>query len=1355
MQITFEQVTPTSVKVAAVGSLDIPGPPATGSPTLSPTIDYASPTKYTYVVGALTTSQQVDSYQLPFTTEEFFQRDPAASQPALSSDGAPFGFANIFTFGTLYVPQGYSSGGVIFGSSTFPGTLGDLNLIAGDFDFVYGAGGGSRTITVVVPGNSVGGTVTGLTGSLRLQNNGTDDLIVSRSLNPNVPFSFPTKLVVGDAYAVTVATQPVGQFCSVTNGGSGTMASSDITSVQINCVAGNTAPVAQNDTYSTSQDTTLIVPVSQGLLVNDGDAERDPLTLTKVDDPTGGTVTALDNDGSFTYVPNPGFFGTDSFTYQLNDGALNSNKATVQITVNEVNQAPVANDDSYSTPQDTDLFVVISQNSVLSNDLDPDGDTLTPAKVSDPANGTLSADISGAGFFIYTPNSGFFGTDSFTYRVNDGALNSNVATVTITVNPANRAPIAGDDNYSTSEDTTLSVPVFQGLLLNDGDPDGDITTVATVSNPTRGTLSSLNDDGSFTYVPNPGTSGPDSFTYQLSDGALDSNVATVNITVNAVNDAPVANNDSYTMTQGSFLALLPDKGTLANDSDPDGDILTMPVTNQPMNGHLSPAANGSFIYTPDPTFSGVDSFTYLATDGSLLSNTATVQITVNRINLPPVANNDVYATPQDTPLTVADAGVLGNDIDPEGNALRISTIETQPANGQLSPSLQGGFTYTPNAGFSGTDSFSYRASDNQLDSNLATVQIAVNAVNRPPIAGDDSYSTSRDTTLTVPGFQGLLLNDADPDGDTLTVVKVSDPANGTLIALNDDGSFIYVPDPNFSGPDSFTYQLNDGPPGLGLGSNFATVNITVNAVNRAPVANNDSYSMTQGSFLALLPDKGTLANDSDPDGDILTMPVTNQPMNGHLSPAANGSFIYTPDPTFSGVDSFTYQATDGSLLSNAATVQITVNAINLPPVANGDVYATPQDTPLTVPTPGILGNDADPEGNALQLANIVTQPANGQLSPSSLAGGFTYTPNAGFNGRDSFFYQASDGQLNSNIANVQITVTPSSANLPPVANGDIYSTPRDTVLNVAALAGVLSNDSDPEGHALTVTVTRRPMNGILTANPDGSFSYRPNVGFSGTDNFAYRDSDGADNSNIATVQITVTAANLPPVANGDLFAIPQGTVLNVAAPGVLANDADPEGHALTVTVTSQPMNGTLAKNPNGGFSYTPDAGFSGTDSYRYTANDGALDSNEATVQITVTAAAANLPPVANGDAYTTPQDTLLPVPAPGVLANDSDPEGHALTVTVTSQPANGALAKNPNGSFSYVPNAGFIGTDTYTYTVSDGPLTSNQTSVSITVTRAAASQAVPVPALGWPALPLLMFMTVVVGAYSAQSRVRS
>ncbi|MEE4173097.1 MAG: Ig-like domain-containing protein, partial [Xanthomonadales bacterium] len=449
-------------------------------------------------------------------------------------------------------------------------------------------------------------------------------------------------------------------------------------------------------------------------------------------------------------------------------------------------------------------------------------------------------------------------------------------------------------------------------------------------------------------------------------------------------------------------------------------------------------------------------------------------------------------------------------------------------------------------------------------------------------------------------------------------------------------------------------------------------------------------------------------------------------------------------------DSFTYQATDGSLLSNTATVQITVNAINLPPVANGDVYATPQDTVLNVAAPGLLSNDADPEGNALTVT-VTGQPANGALALSP-DGGFSYTPNAGYSGTDAFTYKANDGILDSNEVSVQITVTAAAANLPPVANGDVYVMPQDTVLTVAT-PGMLGNDVDPEGHALRIsTIETQPANGQLSPSLLGGFTYTPNAGFSGTDSFSYRASDNQLDSNIASVQITVTAAaaNLPPVANGDVYITPQDTVLTVAAPGVLGNDADPEGHALTVTVTSQPTNGTLAANPNGGFSYTPNAGFSGSDTFTYTANDGALDSNEASVLITVTAAAANLPPVANGDVYATPQDTVLNVAAPGVLANDADPEGHALTVTVTSQPTNGALAPNPNGGFSYTPNAGFSGSDTFTYTANDGALDSNEATVSITVGRAARPAATPVPALGWPGLLIMILLMSLLGLRNAR-----
>ncbi|MDQ1348370.1 MAG: large repetitive protein, partial [Acidobacteriota bacterium] len=211
-----------------------------------------------------------------------------------------------------------------------------------------------------------------------------------------------------------------------------------------------------------------------------------------------------------------------------------------------------------------------------------------------------------------------------------------------------------------------------------------------------------------------------------------------------------------------------------------------------------------------------------------------------------------------------------------------------------------------------------------------------------PIAFNDSYSTPQDTVLNVPA-PGVFANDYDPDGDPFAGLAIPDqPDHGTL-NTNSNGSFTYTPNAGFSGTDSFQYVGF----AQGAASNTATVTITVNADNQAPVANNDSYSTPQNTTLTIAA-PGVLANDSDPDGDTLYLPSTTQPAHGTLVAQALGNFTYTPNPGFSGTDSFQYEAFDVALLSNMATVTITVNANNQPPVANNDSYSTPQNTPLTI-----------------------------------------------------------------------------------------------------------------------------------------------------------------------------------------------------------------------------------------------------------------------------------------------------------------------------------------------------------------------------------------------------------------------
>src|SRR5439155_109352 len=221
-------------------------------------------------------------------------------------------------------------------------------------------------------------------------------------------------------------------------------------------------------------------------------------------------------------------------------------------------------------------------------------------------------------------------------------------------------------------------------------------------------------------------------------------------------------------------------------------------------------------------------------------------------------------------------------------------------------------------------------------------------------------------------------------------------------------------------------------------------------------------------------------------------------------------------------------------------------------------------------------------------------------------GSFSYVPAANYNGADSFTYKANDGQADSGIATVSITIT--GVNDAPVAVNDSYTTAEDTTLNVAA-PGVLINDSDVDGDTLDAVLVTQPTHGSLTLNSNGSFSYSPAANYNGTDNFTYKANDGQADSGIATVSITIRGANDTPVAVNDSYTTSEETTLNVAAPGVLANDSDVDGDTLSAILVSQPTHGTLTLNSNGSFSYSPAANYNGTDNFTYKANDGQADSD--------------------------------------------------------------------------------------------------------------------------------------------------
>jgi hypothetical protein len=358
----------------------------------------------------------------------------------------------------------------------------------------------------------------------------------------------------------------------------------------------NEPPVAAGQSVATDEDMPLAITLTAT------DEDGDPLTFSVTGGPAHGSLSGT--APHLTYTPAANYHGADSFTFVANDGEANSNAATVAITVNPVNDAPVANSQAVVTVQDAAVAVTLAASDV-------DGDGLGYSVVTGPTNGSLSGSVPN---LTYAPNAGFTGSDSFTFTASDGQASSNLATVSITVEEINYPPTADSQSVATDEDTPL------GITLTAADPNGDPLTYTVTGGPAHGSLSGTAPN--LTYTPAANYNGADSFTFVASDGEASSNAATVAIAVNGVNDAPAANSQSVSTVAGAAVAV-----TLTA-SDVEGDSLTYSVVGLPANGVLSGAAP-ALTYTPNAGFTGSDTFTFVANDGQVNSNVATISITVN------------------------------------------------------------------------------------------------------------------------------------------------------------------------------------------------------------------------------------------------------------------------------------------------------------------------------------------------------------------------------------------------------------------------------------------------------------------------------------------------------------------------------------------------------------------------------------------------------------------------------------------------------------------------------------------------------------------------------------------------------
>ena len=647
-----------------------------------------------------------------------------------------------------------------------------------------------------------------------------------------------------------------------------------------------------------------------------------------------------------------------------------------------------------------------------------------------------------------------------------------------------------------------------------------------------------------------------------------------------------------------------------------------------------------------------------------VSDAAEVTVVVTPVPDAPIADNLVITTPEDTAVNVVLAAR-----DPDGDALTYA-ITTAPLHGLLSgtaPALR----YTPNANYAGSDAFTYTASDGTLTSNPATVRIQVTPVNDAPVGNDRTIATQVGTPVTV------TLTGSDLDGDALRFAIATPAQNGTITGV--PPRVTYTPAQGYVGADSFTFTVFDGQ----VLSAPATVTLNVRLVNRPPTALPQTVVATEDTPIEIL-----LAG-LDPDGDPLELTITSPPGRGTLR-GSGARYTYSPAADFAGMDAFTFTVSDGSYVSAPALVTLDVRGVNDAPTASDATLHTVEGTAIDITLQA-----SDPDGDTLSF-RLVAQPQHGSLTGSAPT--LRYTPRARYTGTDRLTFTVSDGTLTSAVATLTLVVDPNPNNRAPTATAATLDTREDTALSIT-LTG-----SDPDGQALTFAIAAPPEHGTITGTPP-NVTYTPALHFVGTDAFTFTTSDGALTSDAALVTVRVTARNNAPIATSQSLTTRADTPLSLT---LTATDID--SPSLSFRVLDLPTHGALTGAPPN-IVYTPAAGFAGADRLTFVASDGQLDSAPATITLTVTEV-----PSENHAPTASPQDTTVKSgETVSITLAGADADNDPLTFTLGAPPQHGLL-DGEVPALSYTPSPGFVGTDTFTFTVSDGRARSAVAVVRIVVT---------------------------------------
>ncbi|MBE3932843.1 tandem-95 repeat protein, partial [Vibrio parahaemolyticus] len=1056
---------------------------------------------------------------------------------------------------------------------------------------------------------------------------------------------------------------------------------SESTTVEVNVTPVNDAPTIKVDAVeSITEDAVNTDTVVATLTVRDTDTSEDQLTVS-LENNSNGYFVLVGDEVKLTQV------GVDA----VNNDELNLKDLTISASVSDGVNPTASDSDSLVVNRVNDAPTV--ENAIADQVLSEDFDTYTIDlnEVFKDSDSSLEFSVSGNsnvlvsienGIVTISPTADWNGSEILTFKATDPSGESISQTVNFTVAPV--ADIVAD-KATVVEDT----PTIIKVLGNDTfEGDDKVVSLDTNNGPANGTVS-VNPDGSVTYTPNDNYHGEDTFTYIVTSGGV-SESAIVEVNVTPVNDAPVAKDDIATTQEDTAVTI----DVLPNDSDVDGDKLSIQSATVPEAQGKVEIVDGKLVFTPAENFNGHAEIIYTVTDGQL-ADEAKVTVTVNPVNNAPTikveAVESITEDAVNTDTVVATLTV--RDTDTPEDQLTVS-LENN-SNGYFV--LVGNEVKLTQAGVDAVNNDELNLKDLTISASVSdgvnptandSDSLVVNRVNDAPTVENaiaDQVLSEDFATYTID------LNDAFKDSDSALNFSVF--GNSNVLVSIENGIATISPTADWNGSEALTFTATD-PSGENVSQ---TVNFTVASVADI-VADKATVVEDTPTIIKVL------GNDTfEGDDQVVSLDTNNGPANGTVSVNPDGSVTYTPNDNYHGIDSFTYIVTSGGV-SESTTVNVDVTPENDAPVAKDDTAITDEDTPVTI---DVLPNDTDVDGDKLSIESASVPKEQGTVEVVN--GKLVFTPTENFNGDAEITYTVTGGQL-TDEAKVTVTVNPVN-DAPTIKVDAVESITEDAVNTDTVVATLTVRDTDTSEDQLTVSLENN-SNGYFVLVGNEVKLTQAGVDAVNNDELNLKDltisasvSDGVNPTANDSDSLIVNRVNDAPTVENAIA--DQELSEDFASYTIDLNDAFKDSDsALNFSVSGN--SNVLVSIENGIATISPTADWNGSETLTFTATDPSGESISQTVNFTVA-------PVADivADKATVVEDTPTIIK---VLGNDTfEGDGKVVSLDINNGPANGTVSVNPDGSVTYTPNDNYHGTDSFTYIVTSGGV-SESTTVSVDVT---------------------------------------